>query len=155
MSEERHLSVDPVGVGRNYLRPVHTNETYKVDIEALEERLWQWVDNNVTQAAHLHCLATEEGVFESATKPAMPAFCLHYKSKLLPTGRSQDLHFEVAARIENGGKFWFVVTIMKDKTRFCINPVNIYTTVAAIGSLYATLKQTCREVEAEMASVPA
>lgn len=115
------------------------------------EQLGRWVDENVAQAAHLHRLATKEGIFESATEPVMSAVCLHYCSKTLPASSSKDLHFEVAARIEKGGKFWFATTIMKDKTWFRINPVNIYTTLQTMEDLYATLKQTCREVEAEMA----
>lgn len=112
-------------------------------------QLGQWVDKNVEQAKHLHRLATEEGIFESATEPQMSAICLHYQSDGLTAEQSEALHYEVAARIERGGRFWFASTEMKGKTWFRINPVNIYTTVEHMNELYALLKQTCKEVEAE------
>lgn len=113
-------------------------------------QLGEWVDKNVQQAKHLHRLATEEGVFESATEPQMSAICLHYKSEALAADESKRLHYEVAARIERGGKFWFASTEMKGKTWFRINPVNIHTTIETMNALYALLKQTCKEVETEM-----
>lgn len=114
-----------------------------------KNQLGEWVDKNVEQAKHLHQLATQEGLFQSATEPVMSAICLHYKSALNEEG-SKALHYEVAARIERGGRFWFASTEMKGKTWFRINPVNIYTTVEHMNELYALLKQTCKEVEREM-----
>ncbi|MBC7950176.1 MAG: hypothetical protein H7Y42_19990 [Chitinophagaceae bacterium] len=55
------------------------------------------------------------------------------------------MHHEVAARIEKEGKFWFATTSMKGKTWFRINPVNIYTTIETMDSLFETLSQYCDE----------
>ena len=55
-------------------------------------------------------------------------------------------------RIEKGGQFWFATTSMKGKTWLRVNPVNIYTTLAHMNSLFELLKQTCQEVYEEMKS---
>ena len=115
-----------------------------------KSKIGEWVDNNVEQAKHLHRLAVEEGLFESATEPSMSAICLHYKSNALDDEQVGRLHYEVAARIERGGKFWFASTEMKGKTWFRINPVNIHTTINHLNQLYALLKTTCKDVEEEM-----
>lgn len=120
-----------------------------------KEQLGRWVEANVAQANHLHILAQQEGIFESATEPVMSAICLHYKSNSLSNEQAKSLHFDVAARIEKSGKFWFATTLMKGKPWFRINPVNIYTTLEHMKQLYGLLKETCREVEAEMAKVKA
>lgn len=112
-----------------------------------KSKLGEWVDNNVQQAAHLHNLAVSEGLFESATEPSMSAVCLHYKTPHLSNTASKQLHYEVAARVERSGRFWFASTEMKGKTWFRINPVNIHTTTAHIEELYALLKQFCRQEE--------
>jgi glutamate/tyrosine decarboxylase-like PLP-dependent enzyme len=115
-----------------------------------KNQIGEWVDNNIQQAKHLHFLAEKEGRFESAAEPRMSAICLHYKSDVVTKEQSKVLHFEVAARIERGGQFWFASTEMKGKTWFRINPVNINTTIEHIDQLYALLKKTCKEVEAEI-----
>jgi len=115
-----------------------------------KEQIGEWIDKNIEQAKHLHQLAVEEGLFESAIEPPMSAICLRYKSNDLTKEQSEAFHYEVAARIERGGKFWFASTEMKGKTWFRINPVNIHTTLETMNALYALLKQTCKKVEAEM-----
>lgn len=115
-----------------------------------KEKIGEWVDNNIEQAAHLYNLATAENLFEPATLPKMSAVCLHYKTPQLSAEESKQLHFEVARRIEKGGRFWFASTEMKGTTWFRINPVNIHTTIRHMEDLYAELKQTCKEVETEM-----
>jgi uncharacterized lipoprotein YbaY len=80
----------------------------------------------------------------------MSAICLHYKSSELTQEQSRQLHFEVAARIEQSGQFWFATTEMKGKTWFRINPVNIHTTSEHMEQLYILLKKTCKEVETEI-----
>ena len=82
----------------------------------------------------------------------MSAICLHYQSDLLTDEQSKQLHFEVAARIEQGGQFWFATTEMKGRTWFRINPVNIHTTTEHMEQLYDLLKKTCKEVETEIVS---
>jgi aromatic-L-amino-acid/L-tryptophan decarboxylase len=114
-------------------------------------QLGHWVDNNVAQAKHLHLLAEEEGVFESATEPVMSAVCLRYKGMGLSDEQTGNLHFEVAARIEKSGAFWFATTIMKGKIWFRINPVNLHTSISHMEQLYALLRKACQETEAEIA----
>jgi glutamate/tyrosine decarboxylase-like PLP-dependent enzyme len=120
-----------------------------------KQQIGEWIDNNIQQANHLHQLAEKEGLFESATEPVMSAVCLHYKTGELTKEQSKVLHFEVAARIEKGGQFWFASTEMKGETWFRINPVNIHTTIEHMDSLYALLKKTCKKVEAEIISTAA
>jgi aromatic-L-amino-acid/L-tryptophan decarboxylase len=52
VSEERHVSidksVDSIGVGRNYLRTLPTNEKYQLNIEALENALKQDKEKNIS-----------------------------------------------------------------------------------------------------------
>lgn len=113
-------------------------------------QIGNWVDSNIDQAKHLHKLAASENVFESATEPVMSAICLRYQSDGLSKQQLTRLHYNVAARIEREGNFWFATTEMKGKTWFRINPVNINTTVEHMEQLYAVLKQTCKQVEKEM-----
>lgn len=113
-------------------------------------QIGDWVDKNIDQAKHLHRLATSENVFESATEPVMSAICLRYRSDDLTTQQISRLHYDVAARIEKEGQFWFATTEMKGRTWFRINPVNIHTTAEDMDRLYAALKQACREVHKEM-----
>jgi len=112
----------------------------------------EWIDNNVEQAKYLHQLATDDGDFISATEPVMSAICIRYKGKGLNDEQLKQLHHEVASRIERGGQFWFATTSMKGKTWFRVNPVNIHTTLAHMNALFEVLKQTCKEVSAEMFS---
>ena len=110
-------------------------------------KIGEWVDNNIAHAKHLHQLALNDPNFESATEPVMSAVCLHYKTSQLTSEENKQLHFTVAEKIESEGKFWFATTIMKGKTWFRINPVNIYTTMQHIDDLFTTLKIYC---EAEL-----
>ena len=120
-----------------------------------KKQLGQWVDQNIDQAKYLHGLAEREGIFQSATKPVMSAICLHYSTPALNAVQSRKLHFEVARRIEQSGRFWFATTEMKGKTWFRINPVNLHTTVEHMQELYDLLKTTCREMEISLTSVTA
>jgi aromatic-L-amino-acid decarboxylase len=114
-----------------------------------KQQLGQWIDNNIEQAKYLHQLVKTENLFESATEPCMSAVCIRYLSGL-PKEQLTKLHHEVASRIERGGQFWFATTEMKGKTWFRINPVNIHTQMHHMQQLYDLVKQTCKEVEAEM-----
>jgi aromatic-L-amino-acid decarboxylase len=117
-----------------------------------KDQIGEWIDENLAQAKYLHELAEADDDFESATPPVMSAVCLRYKAKGLDDAQLRELHHEVASRIEKAGQFWFATTSMKDKTWFRVNPVNIYTTLAHMNSLFQSLKQTCEEVYAEMHS---
>jgi len=110
-----------------------------------KKKIGEWVDNNIAQAKHLHELATRDVNFSSATEPVMSAVCLHFKTPGLTDGENKQLHFRVAERIEREGRFWFATTIMKGKTWFRINPVNIYTTMEHINDLFQTLQSYCKE----------
>jgi aromatic-L-amino-acid decarboxylase len=115
-----------------------------------KQQLGEWVDKNIDQAKHLHKSAVNEGIFHSATEPFMSAICLHYHSPRLTPEQSRQLHFEVARRIEQSGRFWFATTEMKGQTWFRINPVNLHTTIEHIEQLYDLLKKTCQKTEADL-----
>lgn len=106
----------------------------------------EWVDNNIGHALYLHDLAVKSGDFESASTPEMSAVCLRYKTGGLTNEEEARLHHLVAARIEKEGNFWFATTVLKGKTWFRINPVNIYTTIDTMEALFNTLQRCCREV---------
>ena len=108
-------------------------------------KMGEWVDNNMEHAKHLHRLALNDPHFESATEPVMSAVCLHFKTPKLTNEENKKLHFRVAEKIEKEGKFWFATTIMKEKTWFRINPVNIYTTMEHIDELFKALRSHCKE----------
>lgn len=110
-----------------------------------KDTIGEWVDNNVEQAMYLHNLAINSKDFESATEPRMSAICIRYKADGLTNENASRLHHEVAARIEKEGNFWFATTMLKGKTWFRINPVNIYTTIQTMEELFKTLQKYCRE----------
>jgi aromatic-L-amino-acid decarboxylase len=118
-----------------------------------KDQIGQWVDNNVAQAKHLHKLVTTNRDFESATEPMMSAICIRYKEDGLNDEQLTRLHHEVAALIEKEGQFWFSTTSMKSKTWFRINPVNIYTNLETMETLFHTLQKHCRKVREKLMSV--
>ena len=109
-----------------------------------KDQIGEWVDKNVEQANYLHNLATGSKDFESATEPKMSAICIRYKAELTNEELTK-LHIDVASRIEKEGQFWFATTILKGKTWFRINPVNIHTTIETIDALFKTLQKYCKE----------
>ncbi len=120
-----------------------------------KDQIGKWVDNNVEQARHLHHLAGNSKDFESATEPKMSAICIRYKGASLPLMEWEQkdftrLHHEVAARIEKEGHFWFATTVLKGKTWFRINPVNIHTTIQTMDILFNTLQKYCTETAEKM-----
>ncbi|MEP6950083.1 MAG: hypothetical protein ABI863_12435 [Ginsengibacter sp.] len=110
-----------------------------------KDTIGQWVDNNVGQASHQHNLAINSDNFKSATEPKMSAICILYKAGGLTNENATRLHYEVAARIEKEGNFWFATTVLKGKTWFRINPVNMYTTIQTMDALFKTLREYCVE----------
>ncbi len=110
-----------------------------------KSKIGEWVDNNIAHAKRLHQLVETDPHFQSATEPVMSAVCLHYKTPRLTNEENKQLHFAVTERIESEGHFWFATTIMKGKTWFRINPVNIYTTIEHIDNLFKMLKAYCEE----------
>jgi hypothetical protein len=75
----------------------------------------------------------------------MSAICIRYKAGGLTNEDATRLHHKIAARIEKEGNFWFATTVLKGKTWFRINPVNMYTTIDTINALFNTLQQYCIE----------
>lgn len=114
-----------------------------------KDKIGEWVDNNVEQANYLHNLAVNSKYFESATEPKMSAICIRYKAELTNEELTK-LHIDVAARIEKEGQFWFATTILKGKTWFRINPVNIHTTIETIDALFKTLQKYCKQTKEKM-----
>ena len=108
-----------------------------------KSKIAEWIENNISLAKRLHQLAIKTDNFESATEPKMSAVCLHYKTPQLTDEQNKQLHFAVAEKIESEGKYWFATTIMKGKTWFRVNPVNIYTEKKHIDGLFETLKEYC------------
>jgi len=116
-------------------------------------KIGEWVDNNISQAKHLHKLVSMNKDFVSATEPLMSAICIRYKTNGLNNEQLTRLHHEVSSRIEKEGHFWFATTIMKDKTWFRINPVNIYTTLQTIETLFNLLQVYCKEAKEKMMEI--
>ena len=115
-----------------------------------KDQIAKWVDDNIAQAKHLHSLVEKDEHFESATEPKMSAICIRYTSEEMTNEELTKLHNEVAAQIEKEGNFWFATTILKGRTWFRINPVNIHTTIETINELFTTLRVYCREAEEKM-----
>lgn len=109
------------------------------------DKIGEWVDNNVAQAQHLHHLVSENAEFESAAMPMMSAICIRFQQDELTNEQLTRLHHNVAGRVEKEGQFWFATTKMKGKTWFRINPVNIYTTIQHMDTLFKMLQQYCKE----------
>jgi aromatic-L-amino-acid decarboxylase len=116
-----------------------------------KDQIGKWVENNIEQAKHLHNLALNDKNFESATEPKMSAVCIRYKDNGLTNEKLSKLHYEVAARIEKEGQFWFATTELKGKTWFRINPVNIYTTIQTMEVLFHILQEYCKEAAQNVA----
>jgi glutamate/tyrosine decarboxylase-like PLP-dependent enzyme len=107
-------------------------------------QIGEWIDNNVQQAKHMYELATNDPEFEAASVPPMSAICIRYTGGGLDEDRAKRLHAEVAARVEQSGRFWISTTELKGKTWFRINPVNFRTREEHMEQLFAFLKQECR-----------
>lgn len=152
------------GIQHAYLTDKSNNERYQFYVHGFEQskrfrslKVWMsfqhygkdkignWVDNNVAQANHLHNLVVNNKNFESATIPKMSAVCIRYKADGLSNEVLAKLHIDVATRIEKEGQFWFATTVLKGKTWFRINPVNIYTTIETMETLFTTLEKYCSE----------
>ena len=165
VKDHRRLTIS-FGIQPSYLtdQSQQKNERYQFYVNGFEQskrfrslKVWvsfhhygktkigEWVDTNIAHAKHLHQLAINDPHFESATEPVMSAVCLHYKTPQLTNEENKRLHFAVTERIESEGHFWFATTIMKGKTWFRINPVNIYTEMKHIDELFKTLQAYCGE----------
>ena len=108
------------------------------------KQIGDWVDANVEQAQHLYGLCQADPDFETARKPAMSAICVRYTGGTMSDQERSQLHIDVAARAEHGGRFWFSTTYLKGKTWFRINPVNFRTRQKHIDELYQLLREECQ-----------
>jgi aromatic-L-amino-acid/L-tryptophan decarboxylase len=109
----------------------------------------RWVDRNIEQAEHMEALARASGLFESATSPEMSAICLRYSAPM-DEQRSARLHREVAQRVERSGRFWIGTTVLKGRSHFRINPVNLRTRIEHMDGLFALLREECARVHADL-----
>ena len=86
----------------------------------------------------------------------MSAICVRYQPPSLADVEEEmigRIHHEVAHRVEQGGRFWFGTTLMKDKWWFRINPVNFRTTIAHMDELLATLQRECEAVAGQRSEI--
>ena len=65
------------------------------------------------------------------------------QEKLLPF---DQIHREVARRIEKGGRFWISTTVLKGQSYFRINPVNFRTRAAHMEALLEEIMRECASV---------
>lgn len=107
------------------------------------KQIGDWVDANVEQAHYLYDLCQADPDFEVARKPEMSAICVRYVGGALDDTTRNQLHVDVAARVEKGGRFWFSTTYLKGKTWFRINPVNFRTRQEHMKELYELLRVEC------------
>lgn len=112
-----------------------------------------WIDQNVEQAKHLAALAEQHEDFTVATPPGMSAVCIRYQpgNATLEEDVVGTLHKEVAARIEDGGRFWISTVLLKDRWWFRVCPVNIRTRLEHMDALFQAIESECRSA---WASVP-
>ncbi len=111
------------------------------------DQIGRWVDANVEQALHLHDLIEGDAEFRSAVRPVMSAVCIRYDAPGLSEVRAAALHARVARAIEESGRFWISTTVLKGKTHFRINPVNLRTRAEHMDELLELLRQECRQAK--------
>jgi aromatic-L-amino-acid decarboxylase len=105
--------------------------------------LGRWIDANVAQAKRLYELALAHPDFLPAVAPRMSAVCLRYGPKGLEEREGALLHAAVARRVEESGRFWISTTMLKGRTWFRVNPVNIRTRREHMDELFDMLVQLC------------
>lgn len=107
------------------------------------KQIGELIDANIEQAQYLYDLCVADPDFEVARKPPMSAICVRYVGGDLDPDARDRLHADVVKRIEQGGRFWFSTTVLKDKWWFRINPVNFRTRREHMDELFALLKREC------------
>lgn len=109
------------------------------------DQIGAWVDANVAQARRLWELAEAHPDFVPATKPVMSAVCLRYAPKgLEDETRLAALHADVVRRVEESGRFWISTTVLKGRSWFRVNPVNLHTRREHMDALFAMLVEECQ-----------
>ena len=107
------------------------------------DQIGRWIDANVAQARRLHDLAVGHADFISAVPPKMSAVCIRYAPAGLEERDSALLHATVARQVEESGRFWISTTVLKGRTWFRVNPVNIRTRPEHMDQLFALLVDLC------------
>ena len=103
----------------------------------------RWIDANVAQAKRLHELVSAHPEFVPAVAPRMSAICFRYAPRGLEERESALLHAAVARQVEENGRFWISTTVLKGRTWFRVNPVNIRTRIEHMDQLFALLVDLC------------
>ena len=109
----------------------------------------RWIDANVAQAERLYERASQHPEFVPAVAPRMSAMCLRYAPPGLEEPESARLHAAVARRVEDGGRFWISTTVLKGRTWFRVNPVNIRTRLEHMDELFDLLVDWCAKERAK------
>ena len=148
---------DPVDEGQRYDYYVHGFEQSRrfrgLKVWMAMKRygtgeLGRWIDANVAQAERLYDLVSAHPEFISATQPRMSAMCLRYAPKGLEEPQSAKLHAAVARKVEDSGRFWISTTVLKGRTWFRVNPVNIRTRIEHMDELFEFLVELCAKERA-------
>jgi aromatic-L-amino-acid decarboxylase len=105
--------------------------------------LGRWVDGNVALAERLHALAEAGPDFRSATPPRMSGVCLRYERPGLGEAEAAALHVRVVERLERLGRFWLSTAVLKGRTHFRINIVNLRTRAEHMDELVGLLRLEC------------
>ena len=109
----------------------------------------RWIDANVSQAKRLYDLTETHPDFIPAVAPRMSAMCLRYAPKGLEEPQSAVVHAAVARRVEENGRFWISTTVLKGRTWFRVNPVNIRTRLEHMDELFELLVDLCANERAK------
>jgi len=105
--------------------------------------LGRWIDANIAQAERLYTLVSGHPDFIPAVAPRMSAMCLRYAPNGLEEPESAELHAAVARKVEESGRFWISTTVLKGRTWFRVNPVNIRTRLEHMDELFDLLVELC------------
>ena len=108
----------------------------------------RWIDANVAQAERLYKLADGHPDFIPAVTPRMSAMCLRYAPNGLEEQQSAELHATVARQVEESGRFWISTTVLKGRTWFRVNPVNVRTRLEHMDELFDLLVDLCAKARA-------
>jgi glutamate/tyrosine decarboxylase-like PLP-dependent enzyme len=103
----------------------------------------RWVDANIDQAEHFYARCRKSAEFEPAVEPQMSAICARYRAGEMDERARSRLHHAVARRVEQSGRFWIGTTVLKGRTYFRINPVNLRTRIEHMDELFELLRSEC------------
>jgi glutamate/tyrosine decarboxylase-like PLP-dependent enzyme len=80
----------------------------------------------------------------------MSAICIRYQPGDVDEEQLDQIHREVARRIEKGGRFWISTTVLKGQSYFRINPVNFRTRAAHMEALLEEIRRECESVRSSI-----